>query len=216
MAEFHSIRKISTDGIVTTIAGSGGEQGFVHGPGHSARSNVPHGMALAASGMLIVCDCHNNRLRRVDPNNGHVTTIERPFERHRDVARSSDGMLYVTARDGLHEISSADGAVSRLAPSFEHDNGGLLRCHIDEPNGLFYASTGHRIFTISVSTASEWRAARIFPLFLLWSLTQRDRAGTMVNDTIGTDEANVRAVLLRLMRLRVVGVLGLVLHFAFG
>ena len=32
VAEFHSIRKISTDGIVTTIAGSGGEQGFVHGP----------------------------------------------------------------------------------------------------------------------------------------------------------------------------------------
>jgi hypothetical protein len=48
------------------------------------------------------------------------------------------------------------------------------------------------------------------------ALTQRDRA-TIVPATwiISVDEANTRAVLSLMMRLRVVGVFGLVLRFAF-
>ena len=76
----HSIRKISTDGIVTTIAGST-EDGFVDGRGNNARFDKCFGMDLTACGTLIVSDSQNNRLRRVDPNNGHTTKkIEHPFE----------------------------------------------------------------------------------------------------------------------------------------
>ena len=73
----HSIRKIS-GGIVTTLAGRG-EADVVDGPGNGARFSFPVGMAFTPSGMLIVCDLENNRLRRVDPKNGHVTTVEHPF-----------------------------------------------------------------------------------------------------------------------------------------
>ena len=124
----------------------------------------------------------------------------------------------MTAQDGLHEVRSADGAVSRLAPSFgfDCDHGRPGYCHLDEPNGLLYVSTRRQAFTVSVQTVGERRAARIFPLVSLWRLTQRDRA-TIVPATgiMGTDEANTRSVLSRLMRLRVVGVFGLVLRFAF-
>ena len=178
------------------------------------------GMTLTPSGTLIVCDAFDNRLRRVDLSNGQVTTIEHPFERPFGVAHSSDGMLYVAAKDGLYEIRSADGVVSRLAPSFGfgHDHGRPKYFHLDERNGLLYVTTGQEVFNVSVQTAGERRAARIFPFVSLWAMTQRDRA-TIVPAT-GADEANTRAVLSRLMRLRaprrrVVGVFGLVLRFAF-
>jgi sugar lactone lactonase YvrE len=61
--------------------------------------NEPIGMAFTASGMLVVCDRGNDRLRRVDLNNGHVTTIEHPFPDPRGVAHSSDGTLYVAETD---------------------------------------------------------------------------------------------------------------------
>jgi hypothetical protein len=70
----------------------------------------------------------------------------------------------------LHEIRSADGVVSRLAPSFGlgNEKGSPAFCHLDEPNGLLYVSTGQKMFTVSVQAAGERRAARIFPLVSLW------------------------------------------------
>ena len=63
---------------------------------------------------------------------------------------------------------------------------------------------------------SERRAARIFLLVSLWALTQRDRATILpATGIISADEANTQAVLSHLMRLRVVGMFGLVLPFAF-
>ena len=97
-------RFVSSDGIVTTIAGSG-QNGHVDGPGDDARLNRLHGMALTASSMLVFCDCDNNLLRRLvvqlDPNNGHVTTIVFICHRPRGVVHSSDGTLYVAAHTKL-------------------------------------------------------------------------------------------------------------------
>ena len=124
----------------------------------------------------------------------------------------------MAAEGGLHEIRSTDGAVSRLAPNFglgDHDR--PVSCHLDEPKGLLYVTTFNAIFTVSVHTASERRAARIFPLISLWALTQRGRADIApTTGIIGVDEADMRPVFSRIMRLRVVGVLGLVLRFAYG
>ena len=50
-----------------------------------------------------------------------------------------------------------------------------------------------------------------------WALTQRDRTEIApATGVIDSDEADMRAVLSRIMRLRVAGVLGLVLGFAFA
>ena len=211
----HSIRKISTDGIVTTIAGSG-ECGFEDGLGDEGRFDQPWGMALTASGTLVICDYGNNRLRQVDLSDGRVTTIGHPFELPTGVAHGSDGTLYVASVDGVHEIRSADGVASLLAfgPGDDDDP---TSCHLDEPNGLLYVTTCIQIFTVSVHTAGERRAARVFPLVSLWALAHRDRASIAPSTGIvGFDEGEVRAVLSRLMRIRVVGVFGLVLRFAYA
>ena len=219
VADDHSIRKISTDGVVTTIAGSY-EEGFVDGLGEGACFDCPMSMTLSVDGTLIVCDLGNSRLRRVDPSNGCVTTIEHPFESPRDVTSSSDGTLYVAASDGLYEIRNGD--VSLLAQPFAHDHDRPLCCHLDEPNGLLYSTTASEVFAVSVLTAAERRAARVFPLISLWALAQRDRAGiapaagNAKEGEHGEEAVRVRGVLSRLMRVRVVGVLGLVLRFAFA
>ena len=218
VAEFNSVRKISSDGIVTRIAGSCEEEGFADGRAGEARFNAPMGMALTAGGSLVVCDMHNHRLRRVDPTDGYVTTIDHAFRCPRSVAHSSDGTLYVAAHDGLHEIRSADGAVSRLVPSCGLGDSRPMSCHLDESNRLLYVSTMQGIFTVTVPTAAERRADRLFPLVSLWALTQRDRADIVpATGGVGVNEENMRQreVFSRIMRLRVVGVLGLVLRFAF-
>ena len=152
VSEESSIRNISTDGIVTMITMI------------DTRFDDLQGMALAASGTLIVCDVLNNRLRRVNPNNGHVTTIDPVIVHPYGVSCSSDGTLYVASRGGLYEINNNE--VSQLAPNL----GPVLCCHLDEPNGLIYIGTETKIFTISVPSFGERRATRIFPLVRIWAL----------------------------------------------
>ena len=67
------IRKIDTNGIVTTFAGTG-KPGFKDGPGTIAQFAQPEGLAFGADGFLYVVDTLNHRIRRIAPN-GEVTTV---------------------------------------------------------------------------------------------------------------------------------------------
>jgi sugar lactone lactonase YvrE len=68
----HAIRKISTDGIVTTLAG--GEKGFADRSGSVARFDHPHGIAVDAQNNVYVADAYNNRVRKITPE-GSVSTF---------------------------------------------------------------------------------------------------------------------------------------------
>jgi sugar lactone lactonase YvrE len=59
------IRKISTDGIVSTIAG--GEAGHKDGEGSQARFNSPTGLGIDELGNIYVADTGNNRIRKITP-----------------------------------------------------------------------------------------------------------------------------------------------------
>ena len=69
----HRIRKISTAGVVTTLAGSG-VSGFMDGTLAMARFNRPAGVAVDASGNVYVADEANHRIRKISPE-GVVTTL---------------------------------------------------------------------------------------------------------------------------------------------
>jgi streptogramin lyase len=61
----HCIRKISSAGIVTTIAGIPGDAGLENGPGTQAQFDTPIGIGLNKDGSLYVSDFGNNRIRLV-------------------------------------------------------------------------------------------------------------------------------------------------------
>lgn len=63
----HLVRKISRDGIVTTLAGSPGKYGRVDGTGEAARFWYPVGMAVDASGNVYVADSSGQAVRKVTP-----------------------------------------------------------------------------------------------------------------------------------------------------
>ena len=70
----HTIRRISPDGNVTTIAGLGGFSGSNDGSSTGARFNTPWGVAVDSNGTLYVADTGNHTIRRITPS-GVVTTI---------------------------------------------------------------------------------------------------------------------------------------------
>ena len=69
----HRIRKVTTTGAVTLLAGSG-TGAFTDGTGAGAAFNSPRGLSVIASGDIFVADFGNHRIRRVTPV-GVVTTL---------------------------------------------------------------------------------------------------------------------------------------------
>ena len=60
----HAIRKVTPDGTVSTLAGSG-SSGHADGQGTAAHFKSPFGLAIHPSGDLLVGDYNNHRIRRV-------------------------------------------------------------------------------------------------------------------------------------------------------
>jgi sugar lactone lactonase YvrE len=150
----HRIRRIATDGSVSTLAG--GAAGMADGSGPAAQFNTPSGIALDAAGTLLVADTANNRIRRVTPE-GVVTTVagqsdaglhdgptgEALFNGPLGVAVDAAGRIVVadTYNDRIRVV--ADGHVTTLtgdAPGFV--DGTLADARFDTPSGIAVTSSG--------------------------------------------------------------------------
>jgi sugar lactone lactonase YvrE len=70
----HTIRKITSAGVVTTLAGTPLAPGSTNGTGASARFNFPGGVAVDASGNVYVADTNNSTIRKIT-SAGVVTTL---------------------------------------------------------------------------------------------------------------------------------------------
>ena len=70
----HTVRKITTDGTVTTLAGLAGKSGSKDGTNSVARFYNPRGVATDAAGNVYVADYNNDLIRQVTPD-GVVTTL---------------------------------------------------------------------------------------------------------------------------------------------
>ena len=70
----HTIRKIDTSGVVTTLAGTAGQAGYADGTGPNARFNSPVGLAVDTAGTVFVADTGNHTIRKISPQR-EVTTF---------------------------------------------------------------------------------------------------------------------------------------------
>jgi sugar lactone lactonase YvrE len=125
------IRKMSTQGVVTTIAGDG-TAGYADGPASQAKFDGPIGVAVDKSGNVFVADSYNDRVRMISPE-GQVTTLagakgpgyaDGPaatalFDTPCGLALAADGSVMVadTGNHQLRRISSA-GNVSTMQAVF--------------------------------------------------------------------------------------------------
>ncbi len=130
------IRKITADGLVTTLAGSGIE-GDVDGPGASAQFDAPLGIAVDASGNVYVADADNYKIRIITPA-GEVSTLAgngiegdvngtgsaARFRGTRGVAVDANGNVYVADANN-HKIKriTPAGEVSTFAGSGDSGDG---------------------------------------------------------------------------------------------
>ena len=70
----HTIRKVTSAGVVTTLAGSAGSNGSTNGTGTSARFYSPFGVTVDLAGNVFVADWNNHTIRKVT-SAGVVTTL---------------------------------------------------------------------------------------------------------------------------------------------
>jgi hypothetical protein len=128
------IRKVSSTGVVTTVAGLAGVSGSTDGEGNVALFNQPSGVAVdntggVHSGSVYIADTGNSTIRRISPAGVVVTVgglagiaghkdgvgIEAWFNQPRDVAVTA-GTVYVadTGNASIRTINQG-GAVTTLA-----------------------------------------------------------------------------------------------------
>jgi len=127
-----NVRKVTSDGAVTTLAGLPVESGSNDGPNTTARFRNPEGIAVDQTGNLFVADSDNHTIRRISPA-GNVTTFAGSagqmgyadgsgpaarFAYPENIAVDASGNIYVTDSlfDIIRKISPA-GLVTTLAGS---------------------------------------------------------------------------------------------------
>ena len=91
----YRIRKITSDGTVSTLAGS--TLGYQDGPGSSAQFGYPSDICRDAAGNLYVSDWGNNAIRKISPN-GTVGTLlgtSAGLNRPSGLSVDSQGNLYI-------------------------------------------------------------------------------------------------------------------------
>jgi secreted PhoX family phosphatase len=154
-----TIRKITPDGVVTTLAGLAGSGGYADGAGSTARFSAPRGIAADSAGNVFVAD-GTHTIRAITPA-GVVTTVAGlagspgsgdgagAAARFRDppgIAVDAAGNLYV-ADQGNHTIRKITaGVVTTLAgsagaPGYADGIGSAAR--FKDPEGIAVDTAGN-------------------------------------------------------------------------
>jgi sugar lactone lactonase YvrE len=157
----HTVRAITPDGEVSTVAGAAGQNGFANGPAADARFDEPAGIAVDAEGNVFVSDRWNRVIRRITPN-GTVSTLAGTYNTPGGLAFDSSGYLYVADTAGAAVfVIAPNGAISRLAGEGTHGfaDGVGEAARFSNPTALALDSTNN----VYVSDMGNGRIRKITP-----------------------------------------------------
>jgi sugar lactone lactonase YvrE len=120
-----TIRKITVDGVVTTVAGRAREVGSKNGVGAEARFSYPCGVAVDRAGVIFISDSANRLIRRMTPQ-GIVTTIAGVVGRWDDNAAEGDLRtarfsspigIAVDSSEAICVADAGNSTVRRISPT---------------------------------------------------------------------------------------------------
>lgn len=175
-ADNHAIRKISPNGVISTVAGRLGQGGFSgdDGPATSALLNVPIGVVLDHAGNIYICEVGNNRIRKVTAATGVISTIAgngsqgyngdgRPassasLNEPQNVAVDKDGNVYISdfSNHRIRKVNAADGMISTIvgtgAPGFNGDDMPAAQAQLNGPTNVSVDKDGNLIICDAINS----------------------------------------------------------------
>jgi sugar lactone lactonase YvrE len=202
------IRKVSPEGIMTTVAGDGGFF-FMgdNGPAYRASIAAPTGVAVDKKGNLYVADRNNNRIRVVDRLGMIRTAVgtgQQDYNGDSEVAREtnlylpfgltvdSDNNLLVIDRSHyrIRRIDPKSGKVETVAGNglklFAGDGGPATGATLSFPHGMVVDKNDNLIF----SDKGHYRVRKISPAGIISTIGGNGHRGNVGNNIPALD-ANV-------------------------
>jgi sugar lactone lactonase YvrE len=202
IAEFNGnrVRKVSPDGIITTVAGTG-KDGFSGdgGPATEARLDHPFQLVVDAAGNLFIADAGGGRVRKVSPE-GIITTVAgggEPADGVGDggpataaalyfpegLAIDEDGNLFI-AEYGDAQVEGSGNRVRKVSPDgtittcagtgeagFSGDGGKATEARIDRPIALAVDTDGNLL----ISDWGNYRVRKVSPDGIITTVAGSDK-----------------------------------------
>jgi streptogramin lyase len=162
----HRIRKITRDGLIHTITGTG-DAGYAgdNGPALEARLNEPYELRFDRAGNLFFVEMRNNIVRRVDAKTGTVSTVAgtgRPgfsgdngpatqamLNQPHSIQFDPSGDLYICdiANHRIRKVSMKTGILTTFAGTGERkptpDNSPLAGTPLNGPRAIDFDKDGN-------------------------------------------------------------------------
>ena len=167
--ENHRIRKITRDGVVTTVAGSG-VPGYAGdgGPALNAQLNSPWGIFLDKDDNLLIADSNNDVIRKVgsdgiihtiagngqegyDGDGGPATAAK--LNTPQSLAVDAAGRIYIgDEHNDAIRVLELDGTIRTLVgskgPGFSGDGGPASQAQIADPENLWVRKDGSILISV--------------------------------------------------------------------
>lgn len=174
----HGVRKVSTAGTITTVAGNGTAGGAGDGgAATAAQLNTPGGITFDADGNIYICEVFGHRVRKVTPagiistiagngiagfsGDGVIATATR-LNNPNYITISPAGNLIITdnANHRIRSINMTTGIISTIAGTgtagYIGDNVAATSTRINFPGGITFDKAGNLYLQILGTSGYEW------------------------------------------------------------